>query len=212
MIILYSYFRSSAAYRVRIALNYKSIRYELKPVNLLAGEQHSEEYLSINPQGLLPALLTEQGQVIAQSTAILEWLEETYPAPALLLGDSYSRAKLREQVNAIACDIHPLNNLRVLTYLTDTLGVNEQQKISWYKHWIETGFSTLEQQISSDSLYSLGNEICMIDIYLIPQVYNALRFNTDMSAFPNIKRVYDNCNKLDAFKKAAPEEQSDCPS
>jgi maleylacetoacetate isomerase len=211
MITLYSYFRSSAAYRVRIAMNYKGIPYKLESVNLLTNEQESEEYLSINPQGLLPALLTQEGQVIAQSTAILEWLEETYPTPPLLQGDRYARAKIREQLNAIACDIHPLNNLRVLKYLTGTLGADEQQKVRWYQHWIETGLYALEQQISPDSVYSSCSEIGMIDIYLIPQVYNALRFNCDMSAFPNINRVYDNCNTLDAFKNAAPGEQPDCP-
>ena len=210
---LYSYYRSSAAYRVRIALNLKEIDYELEPISLLESEQRSDRYLEINPQGLIPALGLNDGTIINQSTAILEWLEENHPRPALLPPDPIKRAKVRAAVNSIACDIHPLNNLRVLKYLSDTLKVNDEQKNAWYAHWISTGFEYLEKFIAdngvNDSHYSTGSTVSMLDVYLIPQVYNALRFEVDMSPFPNIIRVHRTCSEQDAFLKASPEQQQD---
>ena len=208
MLRLYSYFRSSAAYRVRIALNYKGIEYQQMPVNLLDDEQNSKEYLAINPLGLVPALELGDATIITQSTAILEWLEEQYPEPGLYPSAAATRAKARSLCNIIACDIHPLNNLRVLKYLKEELQVGEEQKNNWYQHWIAKGFRSVEKALSPGS-YALGHAVSMVDIYLIPQVYNALRFNQDMNSYPNITRIYHNCNELDAFKMAAPESQMD---
>lgn len=208
MLRLYSYFRSSAAYRVRIALNYKGIEYSQVPVNLVNDEQNSQEYLAINPLGLVPALKLADDTIITQSTAILEWLEEQYPEPALYPSDAATRAKARSLCNVIACDVHPLNNLRVLKYLKGELRVSEEQKINWYHHWIENGFRSVEKALGPDS-YALGPRVSMVDVYLIPQVYNALRFKQDMNSYPNITRIYHACNELDAFKTAAPESQMD---
>lgn len=208
MLQLYSYFRSSAAYRVRIALNYKGIEYQQIPVNLLDNEQNSEAYLAVNPLGLVPALKLADGTIITQSTAILEWLEEQYPEPGLYPSEAPTRAQARSLCNSIACDIHPLNNLRVLKYLKEELKVSEEQKNNWYQHWIAKGFSGVEKALSPGP-YALGHTVSMVDIYLIPQVYNALRFNQDMKSYPNITRIYHKCNELDAFKRAAPESQMD---
>lgn len=208
MLRLYSYFRSSAAYRVRIALNYKGIEYKQIPVNLLNDEQKSKEYLAINPLGLVPALKLDDDTIITQSTAILEWLEEQYPEPGLYPYDAATRAKARSLCNIIACDIHPLNNLRVLKYLKEELLISEEQKSNWYQHWIAKGFRSVEKALSPGS-YALGNSVSMVDIYLIPQVYNALRFKQDMNSYPNITRIYHACSVLDAFKMAAPESQMD---
>lgn len=205
---LFGYYRSTAAYRVRIALNYKSLQYEHVGVNLLQGEQHCAAYLTLNPQGLVPILQMSDGTQIAQSTAILEWLEEVYPNPALYPDNSLARATVRALTNTIACDIHPLNNLRVLKYLVDDLNVDEAQKIKWYQHWIALGFTGIEGQLT-DTSYCLGDDVSMADIYLIPQVYNALRFKQDMTDFPKIMSIYRNCNEIQAFKDAAPEAQPD---
>lgn len=206
---LYTYFRSSAAYRVRIALNFKGIEHTLMPVNLLAGEQKNDIYRAINPQGLLPALKTDEGHVLTQSTAILEWLEQANPSPALLPKNEIDRALVRAMANTIACDIHPLNNLRVLKYLKNTLNVITDERSTWYHHWIEQGFATLEQQVEA-SPYCFGDQVTLADIYLIPQVYNALRFEVDMEPFPKIRNIYETCNKLKAFRDATPENQPDC--
>lgn len=210
MLQLYSYFRSSAAYRVRIALNYKGIDYQQIPVNLVTNEQNSKDYLAMNPQGLVPALKLADDTIITQSTAILEWLEEQYPESSLYPHDAVARAKARSLCNIITCDIHPLNNLRVLKYLAGELNISEEQKTNWYHHWIAKGFSSLEKFLSSD-FYALGEKVSMVDVYLIPQVYNALRFKQDMINFPNIIRIYHACNELDEFKLAAPELQMDAP-
>ena len=208
MLRLYSYFRSSAAYRVRIALNYKGIEYKQIPVNLVDDEQNSKEYLAINPLGLVPALKLADDTIITQSTAILEWVEEQYPEPGLYPHDAATRAKARSLCNIISCDIHPLNNLRVLKYLKADLNVSDTQKTDWYHHWISKGFNSVEKALSPDT-YALGHSVSMVDVYLIPQVYNALRFNQDMDSYPNITRIYHSCNELDAFKMAAPESQMD---
>ena len=208
MIQLYSYFRSSAAYRVRIALNLKGIKYEQLPINLVTNEQNSPEYLTVNPQGLVPAIELEDGTTITQSTAILEWVDEKYPEPPLYPHAALLRAKARSLCNIIACDIHPLNNLRVLKYLSEEFNVSEDQKTTWYYHWISKGFSSLEESFSSGS-FALGQNVSMVDVYLIPQVYNALRFKMDMTKYPNIIRIYHSCNELEAFVSAAPESQAD---
>jgi len=205
---LYSYFRSSAAYRVRIALNLKNIPHELITVNLLKSEQQGSEYLAKNPQGLLPALETDEG-VLAQSMAILEYLEETYPETPLLFGDAWQKAQIRNLCFAIACDIHPVDNLRVLKYLSGELGVNDEAKNAWYRHWVEVGFEKLEQLLDSNHDYCIGDKPSLADVCLVPQVFNAYRFNVDMTAYPKIAAIYERCNKLAAFIDAAPQNQPD---
>ncbi len=205
---LYTYFRSSAAYRVRIALNLKEIEHELVAVNLLKSEQQSAEYLDKNPQGLLPALETDQG-VLAQSMAILEYLEETYPQTPLLFGDAWQKAQIRNLCYAIACDIHPVDNLRVLKYLSTELGVDDEAKNAWYRHWVEVGFEKIELLLDAKYEYCVGDEPSLADVCLVPQVFNALRFNVDMTAYPKIAAIYERCNKLAAFSNAAPQNQPD---
>lgn len=207
---LHTYFRSSAAYRLRIALNLKAISHELVSVNLLKAEHRSENYLKLNPQGFVPALVLDDGRVINQSTAMLEYLETEFPQHPLLPKDSYETAQVRAWVNIIACDIHPIDNLRVLKYLTATLEVSEDQKTEWYQHWIREGFKALELQLSPGP-YCFGATVTLADVYLIPQVYNAKRFEVDMNQFPKIAAVYEACNQLEAFQQAAPESQADSP-
>ena len=205
---LYSYFRSSAAYRVRIALNLKAIDYDLAIVNLLKSQQLDEGYLAVNPQGLLPALETEEGY-LAQSLAILEWLDETYPQSPIIAGSAWQKAKIRNISYAIACDIHPVNNLRVLKYLSNELNVDDEAKNKWYRHWIEIGFEKIELMLSDSSDYCVGDQPTLADICLVPQVFNALRFKVDMAAYPKIAAIYERCNKLEAFDDAAPQNQPD---
>jgi maleylacetoacetate isomerase len=210
---LYSYFRSTAAYRVRIALNLKGLDYDILPVHLLrdGGQQKSADYLAKNPDGLVPALATED-QVLSQSIAILEYLEETYPNPALLPEHSLDRAYVRAIAQSVACDIHPLNNLRVLQYLTNTLAVNDEQKKAWYHHWVATGFSSIETRLARESragLCCFGDSPTLADACLIPQVYNAKRFDCPLHDYPTILRINDHCLTLDAFDAARPEHQPD---
>ncbi|OUS70744.1 maleylacetoacetate isomerase [Pseudoalteromonas sp. A601] len=205
---LYTYFRSSAAYRVRIALNLKEIEHELVAVNLLKSEQQSAEYLDKNPQGLLPALETNQG-VLAQSMAILEYLEETYPQTPLLFGDAWQKAQIRNLCYAIACDIHPVDNLRVLKYLSTELGIDDEAKNAWYRYWVEVGFEKIELLLDAKYEYCVGDKPSLADVCLVPQVFNALRFNVDMTAYPKIAAIYERCNQLDAFINAAPQNQAD---
>ncbi len=209
---LYSYFRSSAAYRVRIALNLKQLPYETVPVHLLrnGGEQHMAEYLAINPQGLVPALVIDD-LVITQSTAIIEYLEERFSDPALLPESLGERTRVRSLVQTIACDIHPLNNLRVLQYLEQTLETSEQTKMDWYHHWLKKGFDAIETVLedAQSERFCFHNQVTMADVYLIPQVYNALRFQFDMIPFPTINRIYHHCIGLSPFRDAAPEQQPD---
>ena len=204
---LYSYFRSSAAYRVRIAMNLKGVDYEMTPVNLLTAEQKSDDYKQLNPEGLVPTLKTEQG-ILTQSMAILEWLEELYPDPSILPGDVWQRARARSLAYAVSCDIHPINNLRVLKYLQNDLQRSDEEKISWYKHWIDVGFTALEQKLG-DHKYCCTEQPSIADICLVPQVSNALRFKVDMDAYPKIHGIYEYCNQLKAFQDAAPENQPD---
>ena len=208
---LYSYFRSTAAYRVRIALNLKGIDYSLIPVNLLKDEQKSDWYLAVNPLGLVPALRLDDGTVLSQSTAILEWLDETSPNMPLLPAEPLQRSRVRAMANIIACDIHPLNNLRVLQHLVGVLGVSEDAKKQWYHHWIQLGFDALEQQMVKGA-YTAGDSLSMADVYLVPQVFNALRFDMAMGPYPKIMSVYKRCNELEAFIKAHPDNQGDNPA
>ena len=205
---LYSYYRSSAAFRVRIALNLKEIDYVSVPVNLLRGEHKSSEYLAVNPQGLVPALKVSGDQIITQSPAILEWLEENYPQYPLLPKDSTLRALTRSLASIVACDIHPICNLRVLNYLKSELNGDEDQKVQWIHHWIKAGFESIEGQLW-DSRFALGDRASMADVYLVPQVYNALRFDVDMKQFPKVMGIYERCFEVPAFVSAMPEGQAD---
>ncbi len=206
---LYSYFRSSAAYRVRIALNLKEIAYEIQPVHLVKNEQQQEQYVALNPSQLVPTLI-DQDQALTQSLSILEYLEEQYPASPLLPKDRIERAKVRAFAQVIACDIHPLDNLRVLKYLKNDLAVNDEQKNQWYQHWIIEGFKSLEKQLQhSNGQFCFGTQATIADCCLIPQVYNAKRFKIDLSAFPKIESIYQHCLTLPAFLHAAPEQQPD---
>ena len=209
---LHDYFRSSAAYRVRIALALKGVAAERAFVHLRNGAQRSEPYLAVNPQGLVPSLETDDGGVLTQSLAIIEWLDETYPSPALLPSDAMSRARVRAIALAIACDIHPLNNLRVLQYLTGTLGLSNAQRDGWYKYWIDVGFEALEQQLSRDGdtgRFCHGDEPTLADICLVPQLANARRMKVDLNAYPTLARIGAACAELPAFVAAAPEHQAD---
>lgn len=207
---LHGYYRSSAAFRVRIALNLKGIAWELAPVNLLAGEQRSAGYLARNPQGLVPALELPDGSVLTQSPAIIEWLEEYRPEPPLLPREPLERARIRAICDAVACDIHPLNNLRVLRYLEHTLGEGKDARDAWYRHWVREGFAALEQQVGNGNFCG-GESPGMAEAFLVPQVYNALRFEVDMREFPRIESLYARCLALGPFADAHPDAQPDRP-
>lgn len=212
---LYSYYRSTAAYRVRIALNIKGLDYEIIPVNLLKedGEQFSAAYKAINPQSRVPTLIDGKNTLM-QSPAILEYLEECYPEPGILPADPVVRAKLRAIANIIACDIHPLNNAGVLKYLKSDMKVTDEQKDAWYKHWVALGFTAIERMLQSDPDVGrcvYGDEPTLTDLVLIPQVYNAHRFNCPMENYPTIARINEYCLGLPAFAEARPELQPDAP-
>ncbi len=201
---LYDYFRSSAAFRLRIALNLKGLAYDSLAVNLVTNEQRDAGFLALNPQGLVPALATDSGELLTQSVAILEWLEEAYPEPPLLPLDALGRARVRAMVQAIACDIHPLNNLRVQRYLVDTLGVSEDAKLAWYHHWIALGFAALEQQVGGER-YCFGDAPTLADACLLPQMYNARRFGQDLQPYPRLQAIAAHLEQLPAFAAASPE-------
>lgn len=206
---LYSYFRSSAAYRVRIALALKGLDADILPINLLKGEQKSDDYLAINPQGLIPSLQVDDA-VLSQSLAIMEYLEEVDNTVPLLPSDPVARASVRAMAQLIACEVHPLNNLRVLQYLTGELGVDDATKMTWYAHWIHQGFISLEAMLKQHAgQFCYGDTPTMADCCLIPQVYNAKRFNVELSSYPTIMRIYEHCNSLPAFIQAKPENQID---
>ena len=210
MIKLYTFFRSTAAYRVRIALNLKNIDHQLVSVNLLSGEERQAPFSEINPQKLVP-VLEHDGKILYQSMAILEYLEEKYPEPALLPADSLARAEARALANVIACDIHPLNNLRVLQYLTDTLEIDEEARLAWYHQWLGEGFDAIETRLAGtcNGRFCFGDEPGLADVMLIPQVYNAFRFDLDMAPYPTIARINAHCLELEAFSRAAPQNQPD---
>jgi len=210
---LYSYFRSSAAYRVRIALNLKGLGYDYLPINLLDREQKSAQYMQDNPQGLVPALATNDGDIIGQSIAIMEWLEDTHPQPALLPTDALQRARVRSLVNNIACDVHPILNIAVTNYLKDELAANDKQVFEWYRTWIDRGFHAVEKTLATYSGdFCFGDSPSLADCVLIPQVYNADRFEIPMDAYPTIRRVTEYCKELDPFLTAHPSRQPDAPS
>jgi maleylacetoacetate isomerase len=209
---LYDYFRSSAAYRVRIALNLKGLSPERVFVHLRQGAQRADDYLALNPQGLVPALVTDAGDVLTQSLAIVEWLDETNPQPPLLPPDAAGRARVRAIALAIACDIHPLNNLRVLHYLTGTLGASEAQKDGWYRYWCDVGLEALETRLAREGQtgrYCHGDAPTLADVCLVPQLANARRLRVDLTAYPTLTRIDAACTALPAFAAAAPTQQPD---
>ncbi len=211
---LYTYWRSSASYRVRIGLNLKGISYESCPVHLVrdGGEQMGEAYTAVNPQQQVPALELDDGRVLIQSLAILEYLDELYPDQPFLPRDPVERGSCRALALLVACDIHPINNLRVLNYLTGKLGADENAKLTWYHHWIKTGLASMETllaQANCHGPYSMGDTLSLADICLVPQLYNARRFNVDLSAYPLIRHIEAGCLKLSAFAEAVPEAQED---
>lgn len=209
---LYTYFRSSAAFRVRIALNLKRVAYEPVFVHLAKGEHRRPEYAKVNPQALVPTLVLDDGTRLVQSLAIMEWLDETHATPpALLPRDALARARVRSLADLIACEIHPLNNLRVLQHLKRALGQSEEQINAWYRHWIADGLAKLEAELSlpGTGRYCHGDAPTMADCCLVPQIFNAKRYNCDLAPYPITMRVFDDCMKLDAFDRAQPSKQPD---
>jgi maleylacetoacetate isomerase len=211
-VVLYSYWRSSSAYRVRIALNLKQIDYRQEPVHLVrdGGEQNSPGYRAINPLGLVPALV-HRDRTIVQSMAICEYLEEVFPARPLLPEGPAGRARVRSIAQSIASEIQPLNNLGVINYLRDAMHQDEAAISEWLKHWLARGFSAVESWLSAAEcgLYCHGDEPTLADCFLVPQVYNAERFSCDLEPFPIIRRIAGQCRSLSAFDRAAPENQAD---
>jgi len=210
---LYTYFRSSAAFRVRIALNLKGMSYEAIPVHLLrdGGQQRGAAFSAVNPQQLVP-VLEDEGHRVMQSLAIIEYLEETRPEPRLLPADAPGRARVRSLALAIGCEIHPLNNLRVLRYLTDVLDLSDEQKNRWYRHWVETGLAAVERRLSTEAetgSFCHGDRPTIADCFLVPQVFNAQRYQCDLSAVPTLVRIHGQCMGLEPFKRAEPAAQPD---
>ena len=207
---LYSYFRSSAAYRTRIALNLKGIEFDTVSVHLTrnGGQQHAAEFQAVNPQKRVPALALGNGEVLLQSLAIIEYLDEVHPQPPLLPSDPVERAKARALAQLVACDIHPLNNVGPLRYLKNELGLDQARIDAWYHHWVLEGFEALEALIEA-SPYAVGEEVTLADICLVPQVANARRLRVPLERFPKIVAVDAACAKLAAFAEARPENQPD---
>jgi maleylacetoacetate isomerase/maleylpyruvate isomerase len=202
---LYNYFRSSASYRVRIALALKGLDYEYKPVHLAKNEQFTESYAAVSAARLVP-ILRDGEHSLTQSLAIIEYLEETHPAPPLLPAAPAERARVRGLAMDIACEIHPLNNLRVLRYLMRDLKVGEDDKNRWYRHWVETGLEVVERQLAArPGTYCHGETPTLADCVLVPQIFNARRFDCRLEHVPQVMRVFDACMKLDAFEKTRPE-------
>ncbi len=213
MLRLYTYFRSSAAYRVRIALNLKGLAYEAVPVHLLrdGGQQNQPAYRALSPLGTVPALETE-GEVITQSLAIIEYLDETHPLPPLLPASAAERARVRALAQTIACDIHPVNNLRVLQYLGKHFAAPQEQKDAWYRHWVNAGLLAVEQLLAAHpatGAFCHGDAPTLADCCLVPQVFNAHRFDCPLDAMPTIRRIVAACEALPAFRNAAPAMQPD---
>jgi len=207
---LYTYFRSSAAFRVRIALNLKGLAVESAFVHLAKGEHLQPAYRAVNPQGLVPALQVD-GALLAQSIAIMEYLEETHPQPPLLPTDPLGRARVRGLSLIVACEIHPLNNPRALKYVKNVLGHGQDEVDAWYRHWIADGLAKLEAELGRPGTgrHSHGDTPTMADCCLVPQIFNAQRFNCDLAPYPTVMRVFEACMQLDAFDRAQPGKQAD---
>ena len=203
---LYNFFRSSASFRVRIALELKGLGYDYAPVHLAKGEHKQSVYASVSPSALVPTLELDNGERLGQSMAIIEYLDETHPEPALLPADPLGRARVRALAQLVSCDIHPLNNLRVLKYLVRELKVEEDAKNTWYRHWVREGLMAYERELAllPASTYSYGDAPTLADCCLVPQVFNGQRFNTDFSGLPRTMAAFDACMKLPAFQQAQP--------
>ena len=211
MLKLYGYFRSSASYRVRIALNMKGLDFDQASIHLGKGRQYAAEFSEISPQNLVP-VLDHEGLRLYQSLAIINYLDEKFPQPALLPKDVPGRNRVRSLALISACEIHPLNNTRVLAYLTDTLKLTDEQKNAWYRHWVTIGFTALEKRLATEKdtgQFCHGDVPGFADITLVPQVANANRFKVDLDPFPFIRRINENCLALEPFKKAMPQNQPD---
>ena len=209
---LLGYFRSSSSYRCRIALNLKGVAFDNVPVNLRAGAQHAADFTGLNPQGLVPALVTDEGAVLHQSLAIVEWLDETRPEPPLLPAAPGARAEVRAFAHAIACEIHPLQNLRVLEYLARELEAGAEQKDAWLAHWIGNGLAACEEMLARrerDTAFCFGDTPGLADICLVPQIYSAARFGVDISRLSRINDIHQRCEALPAFAEAHPARQPD---
>lgn len=209
---LYSYFRSSASYRVRIALALKGLEYDFRGIHLRRNEQNAPEFLAINPQGLVPALVDDDGTVLTQSLAIMEYLEERVPEPHLLPAKPADRAWVRALSQVVACDIHPVNNLRILQYLEKDLALDEEARNRWVRRWIDDGFTAMEKMLAGDSrtgTHCFGNTPTMADICLVPQIFNGQRFGVEMNRYPTLARINEACGQLSAFKDQAPGKQPD---
>ncbi len=207
---LYTFFRSSAAFRVRIALNLKGVEHELVPRHFRkeGGQHRKPDYLALNPMGLIPTL-EEYGQALTQSLAIIEYLDEVYTQPKLLPEDPFERAQVRAFALAIACDIHPVNNLRILNYLRDPLGHDDETVNIWVRHWVDLGFEGLERMVEGDGPYCFGDKVTLADLCLVPQVFNAKRFGADMGKYPRLNAINDALMTIPAFEAAAPANQPD---
>jgi maleylacetoacetate isomerase len=209
---LYTFFRGSSPFRVRIALNLKGLAYESAFVHLAKGDQRKPEYSAVNPQSLVPALVLDDGHVLTQSLAIIEYLDETFPQPRLIPADPLGRARVRALSLIVACEIHPLNNARTLTHLRKAMNQTEEQANAWYRHWIADGFAKLEASLAhfpGSGRFCHGDAPTMADCCLVPQVFNAKRFDCDTKAYPTVMRIFDECMKLEAFDRARPEKQPD---
>lgn len=208
---MYGFFRSGTSHRTRIVLNLKQVDYDLIPVSLMKNEHKQDEFKQINPQCFVPVLQTKSQQLI-QSPAIIEWLEEHYPEPALLPKDEPARAKVRAIAAIIGCDIHPINNKRILDYLRNVLKLDNDQVNAWCQNWIDEGFNAIEEILAADTTrgdFCVGNTPTIADAYLIPQIDSSKRFNVDMTKYPIIQKIYDACMSLPAFQSAAPHNQPD---
>ena len=207
--ILYSYWRSTTSYRVRVALNLKGISYETRPVNLVAHEQNAPDYVKLNPIQGVPTMVTDAGDTLIQSLALLEYLDETQPEPPLLPSDPVLRARVRGAAQTIAMEIHPINNLKVLSYLKDRLDHSQDEAVDWMRHWMTEGFTAFEAQIDSGTPFSFGETPTMADICLAGQMINARRWGLDTSPFPRLVQIDTACRALAAFRDAEPENQPD---
>ncbi|HSV47080.1 MAG TPA: maleylacetoacetate isomerase [Ramlibacter sp.] len=207
---LYNYFRSSASFRVRIALELKGLSYDYLPVHLVKGEHRQADYAGVSPTGLVPTLVIDSGERLGQSMAIIEYLDETHPQPALLPPDALGRARVRALAQLIACEIHPLNNLRVLKYLVRDLKVDEEAKNTWYRHWVRDGLEAFEGELAQlpAGTYCYGDTPTLADCCLVPQIFNAQRFKVDLGGLPRTMAAFDACMAHLAFQKAQP---SSCP-
>lgn len=210
MLTLHSYWRSSAAYRVRIALAYKGIAWQTRSINLLQDEQRQADYRTLNPQGLVP-MLQDDGTVVTQSLAILEYLEERHPTPPLLPDAPAARARVRAMALLIACDIHPLQNLRVTRYLKDQLGQSQAAVEEWIRHWIREGMQAIEAQLTGEHRFLCGDSVTLADVCLTPQLYSAARFGCDLSHCPKVLAIGERLSTLPSFAAAHPDRQPDAP-